>query len=196
MISLLGILCAFPCCDQTSIPHPKIQTNNHSKFSQSKNIRENHFLNYCTLSPKLHMQKRLGRAHHTSSSAKFHSVPSKKIYIKAIETCFTTRTAGFRKNSLFVSAQLIYFLPQAGDRLFYFPLLSMALQNSSAAGFVTTKTGVVYPQARNITLAEERTPVPCSSNTKIFSNSVCRPTLNTQNCSVSAMSNLQNCNWQ
>lgn len=134
----------------------KPQTYNHSKFSQSKNTRTNHSVNYCTLSQKIHIQERLGRAYCTSCSTKFHLRSLKKDLHKVIEMSYTISTLGLRIAS--VSAQLIYFLSPAGDRLFYFLLPPMTLLNSNATRFVTTKTGIVYPQAGNITLAEQRTP--------------------------------------
>lgn len=41
--------------------HLRPQTYNHSKFSQSKNTRANHSVNYCTLSQKKHIQERFGK---------------------------------------------------------------------------------------------------------------------------------------
>lgn len=87
--------------------------------------------------------------------------------------CFTISTAGFRKNSLFVSAQLIYFLSPAGDRLFYFPLPPMTLLNSSATGFVTTKLELFILKLK-IQLWQSKGPL----------SPVSRPRLNTQNHSV------------
>lgn len=82
--------------------------------------------------------------------------------------CFTISTAGFRMNNLFVSAQLIYFLSPAADRLFYPLFPPMTLLNSSAAGFVTTKLALFVLRVE-IKLWQCTGPLfPCCSNTKIF----------------------------
>lgn len=74
--------------------------------------------------------------------------------------CFTISTAGFRTNNLFVSAQLIYLLSPAADRLLFYPFLPPApCLNTSAARFVTTKL-VLFVLKVEIKLAEHRTPFP------------------------------------
>lgn len=144
-------------------PHTKTQTSGHSKFSQSKSLSElSHPL------PKTRHARNTGRrAYHTSSSTKFHLCFPKKIY-KLTEMCFTISTAGLRTNNLFVSAQLIYFLSPAADRLFYPLLPPMTLLNTSAARFVTTKLELFILKVK-IKLWQSTGPLfPCCSNTKIF----------------------------
>lgn len=135
-------------------PHTKTQTSGHSKFSQSKSLSGlSHPL------PKTRHAGNIGRrAYHTSSSSKFHLCFPKKIH-KVTETCFTISTAGPRMNNLFVSAQLIYLLSPAADRLFY-PLLPPMTSKHQCCRICDNKTGVVYPQGENKTLAEHRTPFP------------------------------------
>lgn len=149
----------FPAVIRFPPPCPKTWSNNHSKLIHTKNTGASHSGNYCTLSPKLNIQETSGRPYHTSSSPKFHPRSPKKDWYEVIKMCFTISAAGRRKNRLFVSAQLIYLPSPAGDKLFYFPLPPTTLLNSGAVGFVTTRTGVVYPQVGNTTLAEHRTLV-------------------------------------
>lgn len=82
--------------------------------------------------------------------------------------CFTISTAVIRVNNLFVSAQLIYLLSPAADRLFFPFLPPMTLLNTSAARFATTKLELFVLKVE-IKLWRSTGPLfPCCSNTKIF----------------------------
>lgn len=118
----------------------------------------NHSVNYHTLSQKLDMQETLEEGHIIPPLAVNSTSASPKRYTKW-QKCFTISTAGLGMNNLFVSAQLIYFLSPAADRLFY-PLLPPMTSKHQCCRICDNKTGVVYPQGENKTLAEHRTPFP------------------------------------